>query len=238
MINFKFINTALTSNVITNEEFRILYYIANLLGMTKQDSIKLSYKAIIDTFRIVPNHALDIISNLEEKGFLIVDRDKDPNYDIVQLNLGNIQMTYQEQLLTDQWKNKRKEIIEKRGGKCEKCGYDVKRNLQVHHKYYKPNLKAWEYPDEDLVCLCKKCHQEAHNIDNYKNKEIDWNTYNVWLENYNDWLNNNRTIDDVLKDIDYVLNDILNLDGTPVKYINAMKNLYQHYLKMKSKNLK
>lgn len=39
--------------------------------------------------------------------------------------------------------------------------------LNVHHKVYRKNKLAWEYPDEDLITLCWSCHEEIH-----KNQKI------------------------------------------------------------------
>lgn len=35
--------------------------------------------------------------------------------------------------------------------------------LHVHHKYYVYDKLAWEYPNEALISLCQKCHQDIHN---------------------------------------------------------------------------
>lgn len=35
-------------------------------------------------------------------------------------------------------------------------------DLNVHHKFYIENRRAWEYENEVLVTLCEKCHQEEH----------------------------------------------------------------------------
>jgi hypothetical protein len=36
------------------------------------------------------------------------------------------------------------------------------RNLHVHHKYYQIGLSAWEYPNDALLTLCWKCHEDLH----------------------------------------------------------------------------
>ena len=36
--------------------------------------------------------------------------------------------------------------------------------LQVHHKHYMMDKKAWEYEDEDLVTLCQDCHSKLHQL--------------------------------------------------------------------------
>ena len=70
-------------------------------------------------------------------------------------------MTYQEQLNHPKWK-KKAEGIKADAGRCKVCGST--KDLQVHHKQYRADLKAWEYKDEELVCLCKKCHETLHLI--------------------------------------------------------------------------
>lgn len=35
-------------------------------------------------------------------------------------------------------------------------------SLNVHHKYYIFQKKAWDYPDSALVTLCADCHQKVH----------------------------------------------------------------------------
>ena len=36
--------------------------------------------------------------------------------------------------------------------------------LQVHHKHYMMDKRAWEYEDEDLVTLCQDCHSMLHHL--------------------------------------------------------------------------
>lgn len=72
---------------------------------------------------------------------------------------------YEALLNTDEWKNKRKEIFEKRGNKCEWCG--CTNHLQLHHKYYLkyPNgekIEPWDYKDDAFLVLCNYCHEKAH----------------------------------------------------------------------------
>jgi len=50
--------------------------------------------------------------------------------------------------------------------------------LQVHHKKYITDYKIHEYPDSDLVTLCKACHTDFHkenkiNIYDHNNNIID-----------------------------------------------------------------
>ena len=54
-------------------------------------------------------------------------------------------------------------ILEKNNFTCCLCGTKEK-ELHVHHTYYEPNKKPWEYDDVFLWCLCKKCHEYMKNL--------------------------------------------------------------------------
>lgn len=69
---------------------------------------------------------------------------------------------YKEQLKTEQWDKFRKLVLSKRGKACELCG-STKR-LQIHHQKYKYGHKAWEYSINDVIVVCKDCHERLHNI--------------------------------------------------------------------------
>lgn len=60
-------------------------------------------------------------------------------------------------LETDHWKITREQALERANWECQRCGHQYK--LHVHHKTYE-NLGN-EQP-EDLVVLCKSCHEEEH----------------------------------------------------------------------------
>lgn len=72
-------------------------------------------------------------------------------------------MTYQEQLLTPEWAEKRQKVIDHYWGYCTKCMSS--KNIQVHHKYYIDGRMAWEYPIEHcLITLCRDCHTLEHGL--------------------------------------------------------------------------
>lgn len=70
--------------------------------------------------------------------------------------------TYQQALEDPRWHLRRGAIIWRAKGRCEECGLYVEDDsrLNVHHRYYRAGAKPWEYGDEDLVCLCRDCHEE------------------------------------------------------------------------------
>lgn len=71
---------------------------------------------------------------------------------------------YSEQLTDEKWLAFRKFVFVVRGKKCEQCGST--NFLQVHHPKYKSGRKAWEYTCNEVIVLCKCCHEKVHNIIN------------------------------------------------------------------------
>lgn len=65
---------------------------------------------------------------------------------------------YYTYLESDEWATIRIEMLTKYPY-CQRCGY--KHTLQVHHKTYK---NVFNENPEDLEVICKKCHQEEHNL--------------------------------------------------------------------------
>lgn len=65
--------------------------------------------------------------------------------------------TYRELLRDPRWQRLRLEIMQRDEWRCTKCG-DAETNLQVHHTFYLPGHKPWEYERSALVTLCENCH--------------------------------------------------------------------------------
>ncbi len=63
---------------------------------------------------------------------------------------------YSQQLDTSEWKLKRLEILERDNFTCQVCMSNE--DLQVHHKKYLWDKKAWDYPNEYLITLCMHHH--------------------------------------------------------------------------------
>jgi len=66
---------------------------------------------------------------------------------------------YNDYLQTDYWKDLRQLALE-RDGNCKLCNDDI--ILQAHHRSYK-NKWGKEKELNDLVILCKRCHELFHN---------------------------------------------------------------------------
>lgn len=75
-------------------------------------------------------------------------------------------VTYIEMLLTERWRQKREQILDRDTRKCRNCGHG--QNLEVHHRQYhidsKTGLKRepWDYDNQYLVTLCHNCHELGH----------------------------------------------------------------------------
>ena len=65
--------------------------------------------------------------------------------------------SYREYLKSDNWRERRKELMEEAGGICADCGDKA---TQLHHLNY-DNLGEEEL-DVDVIALCNACHKERH----------------------------------------------------------------------------
>ena len=77
-----------------------------------------------------------------------------------------IRNSYKELLLTDEWRMKRSQIIERDGNRC--CFCEASEQLEVHHRQYhiikktKEYRKPWQYTSNNLLTLCNTCHRAGH----------------------------------------------------------------------------
>jgi hypothetical protein len=97
---------------------------------------------------------------------------------------------YNELLLLTKWDERRDEILKRDNYKCSRCKRQQYENgiytqLNVHHRKYVAGKLPWQYPDEDLLTLCKSCHKDEHYLDvlspNKENIHLDWKRINSHL---------------------------------------------------------
>lgn len=62
---------------------------------------------------------------------------------------------------SQQWKNKRAEILLRDHEKCKICGNND--TLQVHHIYSLDSNPELRLENNNLITLCDRCHHEVHN---------------------------------------------------------------------------
>ena len=74
-------------------------------------------------------------------------------------------MNRKEEYQDEQWKVRAAQIRELDNHKCVMCGAkDVE--LHVHHlSYPPPPFHIWDATDNELVTLCKDCHEKIHEYD-------------------------------------------------------------------------
>lgn len=79
---------------------------------------------------------------------------------------------YEKLLQSDYWKGYSYSLIKERNFTCEDCGRsfpNMRNMLQVHHLVYR-DANPWSYKPEELIVLCKECHQKRHGI--YPDEEV------------------------------------------------------------------
>lgn len=76
-------------------------------------------------------------------------------------NTNTRQTSYDEFLQSDYWQQVRKWVIERDSHTCQHCG--ATKRLQVHHLTYEHHGEEHLYP-EDLVTLCRGCHEAVHGM--------------------------------------------------------------------------
>lgn len=90
-------------------------------------------------------------------------------YNIHKKNISEEKKQHMKDLTSPKWKEKREEVFERYGKQCVECGST--KNIQVHHLIYRKGHHLWEYDVDELLPLCKKCHQKVHNDKTHKYHE-------------------------------------------------------------------
>jgi hypothetical protein len=71
-------------------------------------------------------------------------------------------MPYEDYLKSEEWQAKRKQALAYAENRCQLCNGDGE--LHVHHRTY--DRRGAEMP-QDLIVLCKDCHEKFHNKGSY-----------------------------------------------------------------------
>lgn len=73
---------------------------------------------------------------------------------------------YEKLLSSDYWKGYSYSLIKERDFTCQDCGrrfFNERNKLQVHHLVYR-DVNPWSYKPEEVVVLCRECHEKRHGI--------------------------------------------------------------------------
>lgn len=81
-----------------------------------------------------------------------------------------MQPSYEYYLKSPEWAEKRKSVIERANGKCERCG-ETRPPLEVHHLTYQ---HIFDEPLDDLQLVCKGCHEFLHLRSDYDPAKGRW----------------------------------------------------------------
>ena len=88
-------------------------------------------------------------------------------------------VNYYDYLKSPQWQSVRDAALKRANYQCEKC--KSAKNLEVHHITYK--RLGYELP-EDLIVLCKDCHENVHSKDLKQNDDFFANSSEGFPEGF------------------------------------------------------
>ena len=92
------------------------------------------------------------------------------------------QHIYSQKLQDVNWQKKKNEIQIRDQFTCQKCG-DKENMVDVHHRHYLKDRDPWDYPNQLLVLLCRKCHQEEEDCKEVVNEMLPslhyWGYFNT-----------------------------------------------------------
>lgn len=78
---------------------------------------------------------------------------------------------YKSQYLDPRWQKKRLQIMERDNFTCKVCNNN-ENTLNVHHLYYVPGKKVWDYPNSAFITACADCH--GNNIVEFFNSQLEY----------------------------------------------------------------
>ena len=120
-------------------------YLLNRLNEVCKLNDKLNYKLSI---------LLNAFNEIKEDDVVVKDDGAQKK------NVSDEKKQHEKELASPKWKKKREEVFERYGKQCVECGST--KNIQVHHLIYRKGHHLWEYNVDELIPLCKKCHQKIH----------------------------------------------------------------------------
>lgn len=89
-----------------------------------------------------------------------IEKDSSPNQQKIKTEI-SAKINYKKFLKSKYWLKVKLLVLERDNKTCQVCG--TKKSLHVHHKTYEHHFNELEHL-EDLITLCKLCHEKEHNI--------------------------------------------------------------------------
>lgn len=136
-------------------------------------------------------------------------------------------MISKEDINSEQWKSKRKEIIKRDGFTCCACGAFGK-TLNVHHLSYEKDREYWDYPNSNFVTLCSDCHKKLHGHKEGKLKKSISELCKIASKRDNEAITSEYKVE-IVKSKKYPM---ISINGVVSK---SYSFAYYHYLLSKSK---
>lgn len=84
---------------------------------------------------------------------------------------------YYKYLQSEDWKERKKELLEEANYTCDECG---KKAIILHHLKY--DLLGYEMLNVDVVAVCKECHEMLHSYEG-----DDYGEYHSSNYGYGEW---------------------------------------------------
>ena len=129
---------------LNNGNCRLFYQCLNCGGAFRNK--QLSFK----------DHSSNIRSEFSENKFLDWQSKKTIENNFISSVFFNI--SYNEYLYSDQWKNLRTDVFKRDNNICKVCNSN--KATEVHHLTY---LNIFNEKLSDLISICRSCHKEIHN---------------------------------------------------------------------------
>ena len=118
------------------------------------------------TSKINLNYELDVIDDIYEYAYWSKEHDLWLREKITTSERETLfsKMKYKDYLKSDYWKILRGKRLKLDNYKCIRCGKTS--NLEVHHNTYISRGYGVSDEIDNLITLCRDCHQEQHDKDN------------------------------------------------------------------------
>lgn len=154
-------------------------------------------------------------------------------------SLDSLNCSYGELLFRPEWKQKRAQILFRDNYTCQFCGSTNRESLQVHHRQYhfinrlEKFKDPWDYPEECLITICKRCHDRGHaqfKVPNLDSKHM-WpfkKKYNLPLADENTMAQPEMETSQISRE-KFIMENTPNVDSQELPIYNIYKRLQEDW---------